>query len=429
MTPVVFFSHSSDDNARADALRQALESGGVLKTTFDVRDLRQGEAWRPQLYKWMASCHAGLLLVTKQVMVRPAWVLQEATLLRARAMLEGKAFRLFILLDKAAGDDPVWKQWFAPLNLPDLQSFVLPEPDANTAPFVSAVQAEMRALATQPPTDDYFHKLAALIRDALVPLRDAEVARSTLAEGLQVDDADWQRIIGDERRVEQVLAQRLCQGDFGRFEGIAGLFQELQGLCDAAPRRHLFGLLRSYWVPLIRAARVAEALGRVAPYAAGAEAPPNLVLLPTDGTTPAEVVQMVLERQFAPYRRMGSLLRMPPGQEDDFVEELRTLLVTQFLPNSPDASDDEIAARLDERRRAHRYVFVFVGAPASLIPVRDAAAIFWPCVFLVGAPGASPRYRELAGLLAVTEPQLPPGARTDVWHLDELAEVQNQYLK
>jgi hypothetical protein len=68
MKPLLFFSHSSADRDRAETLVRALEARGTFKTTFDVRDLRQGEEYAPQLFKWLSRCHGGVLLLTQNVM-------------------------------------------------------------------------------------------------------------------------------------------------------------------------------------------------------------------------------------------------------------------------------------------------------------------------------------------------------------------------
>jgi hypothetical protein len=416
VTPVVFFSHSSADNDRAQKLVAALEAGGTLKTTFDVRDLRQGEEWRPQLYKWIARCHAGVVLVTDQVMKRPAWVLQEATLLRSRAMLEGSSFRLFIVIDRAVLDSKVWKQWFSPLELGSVQSFVVEKPADDPVPVVAQIQTELTKLAQA--DDGYFARLCRLIEGPLARLAREPGVQDDLAAGLAIDDAQWRSIVGDDGSVQSSVAQHLCEGRFGDYLDLGGLFNELQGIGELSDRESLLGKLQSYWIPLILSARLAEAAGRLAPYAAGAFPPPNVVLVHAEGNRPEEVAEMYRDRQFAPYRLLGSFKSLPPplgtaAELDRAVAEMLDL-----EPDAPDALRRREAWILDRQRvlapPRPQYQFIHLEAPATPEPLLAVARAWWPCVFVVTAP--QPRYAEFADRLGLADPELPGGLPDVVRH-------------
>lgn len=418
MIPLVFLSHSSDDNERARALVQALEATGQLKTTFDVRDLKQGEEWRPQLYKWIARCQGGVLFLTANVMRRPTWVLQEATILRARAMLEGPAFRLFVVIDEAILDDATWKHWFAPLELNSLQRFTLADPGAPLDAIATAVASGMQAVADR--RDDYFSRLARMIRDDLAEMVKKETVGRLLADHLDIEDAEWQRVIGPERALESLFAQRLCQGDFGRFDGIDGMFNQLQGLCDSSLRLALLGRLRSYWVPLANASRLADAVARLGPYDENTPFPPNVVLIQCDDPTPAAVADMYRERQFAAYFRLGTFVPIPGGNETaaTLPGRVHRELQQRCFRRQPGIEAAELVEKLAERRANGQYAFVHIASPGTAALVLPAARTYWPCVFVLTAPRA--RCPELAERLGTRPLALPPQDRGEAWHLDAI---------
>ncbi|MDP2004786.1 MAG: toll/interleukin-1 receptor domain-containing protein [Rubrivivax sp.] len=404
MKPVVFVSHSSADNDRAQALVQALEATGKLKTTFDVAHLRHGEEYAPQLYQWMARCHGAVLLLTEGVMNKPEWVLQEATILRARAVLEGPAFRLFVVIDAEALKTEVWKRWFAPLKLEALQRLKVVAPPALPAHFATAIADGMDGADSH--ADDFYSRLAEMIADELETVSGRSALMRTLEDGLQCDDADWTRIVGPERGVERLLARRLCRGDFGNFDDIGGLFNALQRKCPRETRRALLQLLRSFWVPLENAARLADGLNTMLGTAAadgGSGAPPNVVFIETDYPTPGRVAAMHHERQFNAYA-LGRWLTVAAGDEGapalagQVLDALRSL-----HPTEPAITEAALVQACDQRLRKPRspeYTFIHVPVQAGADHVFEVARRFPPCLFVVTAPPAL--CRELERQLDIT---------------------------
>src|SRR5262245_61143245 len=102
MKPVLFLSHSSKDNDLVTRFKVLIEKDGACKTVLDVHDLQQAKEWRTQLYQWMACCQAGLVLLT-EAGVSSDWVLQEATILRARKALE-PGFKVFLVAPQEVKD-------------------------------------------------------------------------------------------------------------------------------------------------------------------------------------------------------------------------------------------------------------------------------------------------------------------------------------
>lgn len=422
MLPVVFFSHSSADNARAKLLVTALEATGKLKTTFDVRDLKQGEEYAPQLHKWLACCQGAVLLLTENVMKTAPWVLQEATILRGRAMQEGSSFRLFVVIDQAVLDNKVWTQWFAPLKLDELQRVKIVDPAEPAERVVKAVLSGLEGLEVY--GTDYFSRLTLRIKDRLKDILKMDAAVQALSDGLDLPDAEWQRIVQPEHALHALFAKRLCQGDFGNFPGIDGLFNALQGLCDKPLRNALLGVLRSYWIPLANASRLADVVARLAPYDATGAYPPNIVLLQTVVPQSREVVDMYRDRQFFPYNRTGELLSVPAGSESSpkLLGQVRVLLQGFVSSVMPDISDAMVVEELRVGLAEQQYVFVHIAAPATLKHVLLAARTFWPCVFILSADAA--RCAELGPRLDTPVLALPPSAGEEVRHLNAIGKAK-----
>ncbi len=421
MTPVVFFSHSSADNERARALVQALEQGGLVKTTFDVRDLRHGQEYAPQLHKWLAHCQGAVLLLTLNVMNHAPWVLQEVSVLRSRSINERDSFRLFVIIDKEVLDDATWKQWFAPLKLDTLQRKKIVDKNEDPALTVAALRQELAGLSVS--GDDYFSLLALLVGDALGDILKKQSAVNALSKGLELIDAEWLRIVGAPQALQDKFALRLCQGDFGQFGGIDAMFSALQKLAAKPLLQELLGVLRSYWIPLPLAARLAEGLLNLAPYGEGAGVPPNVLILQTEAGDAQPIADMYRERQFAPYYQQGTLVNVAGGNEtaagvcQAVYDELQAQLFPMLRTITPEQITAELATRLGQAMP--RYVFIHIAAPATLAHVRLAARTYWPCLFLLSAAPAA--CAELARELGAPALALQPQAGSELQHLNALA--------
>lgn len=409
MKPVLFISHSSKDSDRAKLLAQALDGTGSLRTTIDLRDLKPGSEYQPQLFQWMARCQGGVLLLTESAMHKGEWVLLEASVLRARSILEGDAFRLFAIVEPAVRESEVWNRWFAPLGLDRLQQ---PRVTVLDAPGLPAGLADAIALEMQDVADhgsDYFSLLATSIEGYLADILQRADARRLLEDQLELEDATWETLVGGGGRVPALLARRLCRGDFGRFQTISNLFNRLQAPhARHEQRRALLSVLRSYWVPLEGAARLAVALEEMKHEPAADAAPPrNMVLIETGPTRPADVANMHRERQFTVYGRKGHWIPVCGGNEsaqsleDEVMDQLRQFYGANGLDEA------ELLAQCREDLLLDQYVFIHVPAPAVPDHVLSVAGRIPCCLFLVTAPAAV--CAELAARLKL-EPVRPLSA-------------------
>ncbi len=420
MTPVVFISHSSADNERARALVLALEQGGLVKTTFDVRDLRHGQEYAPQLHKWLAHCQGAVLLLTLNVMNHAPWVLQEVSVLRSRSINERDSFRLFVIIDKEVLEDATWKQWFAPLKLDALQRKKIVDKNEDPALIVAALRKELAGMSVN--GDDYFSLLALLVGDALGDILKKQSAVNALSKGLDLEDLAWARIVGAPQALQDKFALRLCQGDFGLFGGIDAMFAALQKLAAKPLLQELYGVLRSYWIPLPLAARLAEAVLNLAPYVDGAGVPPNVLLLQTEAGDAHPIADMYRERQFAPYYQQGTLVNVAGGNETaaGVCRAVHDALQEQLFPLLPAMSPEQLSANLATHlgQELPRYVFIHIAAPATLAHVRLAACTYWPCLFVLSAAPAA--CAELARELGAPALALQPQAGNELQHLNAL---------
>jgi hypothetical protein len=178
LKPIIFLSHSSNNDpevaALVDALLAALEGDG-FEVRLDRQRLTGGEDWRDELHRWLAYCHGGIVVLSKKALVSD-WVLKEASILSWRRGLAARAGAAagdsFTLLpircagvdSKAIAASP-FKSLAADLpqhlssSRPDLMAEVL----HKLAPLKTAMPADT-------PDDELLQKIASWIGKARDPL-------------------------------------------------------------------------------------------------------------------------------------------------------------------------------------------------------------------------------------------------------------------
>ena len=372
MKPVLFVSHSSKDNEFAKAVVQLVEHDDDCKTVFDVHDLVPGNAWRPQLFQWMARCHAALILLTPEG-AKSDWVLQEATVLRARKALE-PGFRVFVVVapDLKTALPDRWKL-FEPLALDEIQG--LRTLDAAT--ISETVRTSMREMvAAGRPT--LFDRLAGVLGDILRDLVDKPHTLAVISEHLAIEDAEWTAITGGNETVVDLVARRLCRGDLGSYGELRDFLGALQPVSARDLLQRLLSMLGSYWVVPAAAALFP---------AASDGAPPRLIAM--RASRPDFLPLRHLERIYRPYGVVPENLSVCSGNEtfaDLRAQLVRALKQEVFGFDEADLSDDELLALLadDEIARAAHDA----GAPAPGAAPQPGAA----------APAPPRRFVLLSGL-------------------------------
>lgn len=332
MKPVLFLSHASKDNELVVKIKNLIEKDEACKTVLDVHDLQQAREWRTQLYQWMACCQAGLVLLT-EAGVGSDWVLQEATILRARKALE-PGFKVFLVApQEVKAKLPERWRLFAPLQLDEIQGMQGVDPEV-IASHVGKAVAEM--VAANRPT--FYERMAGILGDVLSELLVKPDTVRQLSDSLGIEDAEWHRITGGTDTVIGLIARRLCRGDLGRYASLRAVLEAVQPVSTRALRENLLYALAAYWVNPAASAMIP---------AAAEQPPPRLLAVRTADCQ--YLLTRYIERQYRPYRKTPIRISLSQGNESR--AELRAQLLRQLKAehdiDDPDAiGDDEFLAWL-----------------------------------------------------------------------------------
>jgi hypothetical protein len=118
----IFISHSShSDTAKrfVTELRESLQRKG-FDVFVEFKDIQSADDWNKEIHERLASCHAGVLLLTPESITRP-WVLKEATILTWRRSLQPDCFKLFPIVFDGVTDQALEGQKFGPLVISSIQ--------------------------------------------------------------------------------------------------------------------------------------------------------------------------------------------------------------------------------------------------------------------------------------------------------------------
>ena len=352
MKSVLFVSHSSADNALVEQLTKLIDARteAQCKTIADIHDLRQGMAWSPQLYQWMARCQAALLLLTENAL-RSNWVLQEATILRARKVLD-PTFPLLIVIPDALRAridvEPDLKtrwQLFEPLELRAIQGL----PSLDAAPIYNAVMVEV-AKAT--PAKSYLERLSGLLTDILSAYKDKKDTLDYLSTKMELQDAEWTRIYGGSESVVEMIARRL-QGSLGGFEGVRDLLQSVKSVSDRDTLRNLLGATASYWIDL----------GAASAFAAVAERRPPRLIAVRSSVLQEYSGELYLARYYRPHRLEPIIITVSGGNEAAGIDDLQQQFVEAVRRANAayrKMSDEKLITLLQDPKEQKKLTFVFL---------------------------------------------------------------------
>lgn len=331
MTPVLFVSHSSRDTDFAKDIVHRIDATGACKSILDALHLEQGDAWKPQLFQWMARCHAALILLTEDALASN-WVLQEATVLRARKALE-PGFRVFIVVapDLKQTCAERWKL-FEPLGLDEIQGLRTLDADAIAATVSAALQKRV-----QSQRKTLFDRLHARVADSLGELGTKPNTLAELADHLALDEAEWIAITGSQQVVCDLLSRRLCRGDLGGYAELRDLFAVISPV-GHDELREMLHLLGAYWVVPAAAAL----------FPAASEGPPPRLLVMRANSADF-LAQRHIERIYGPYGKRPLVLRLCGGNETfaDLQAQLMRALRADVLYDE-DLSDEDVLDALDD---------------------------------------------------------------------------------
>lgn len=338
MKPVLFLSHSSQDKALVEQIKALIEKDEACKTVLDVHDLEQARAWRPQLYQWMACCQAGLVLLT-EAGVGSDWVLQEATILRARKALE-PGFKVFLVAPPEV-KTRLPERWrlFEPLQLDEIQGMQTLDPAVIAGHVGKAVDA---MVAARRPT--LYERMAGILGDVLSDLLAKPDTVRQLSDKLGIEDAEWQRITGGADTVIDLIARRLCRGDLGKYADLRAVLEAVQPVSTRDLRKNLLDALAAYWVSAAASAMIP---------AAAEQPPPRLLAMRTGEHD--YLLPRYLERQYRPYRKTPIRISLSQGNESRAelrAQLLRRLKAEYGLDDPAAIGDDEFLSLLAEEEAA-----------------------------------------------------------------------------
>jgi len=175
MRTSVFLSHSSK-GAFARQVRDGLYA--ALNKRFDVlldqKRLEPGDQWRAKLHVWLATCHAAVILFSRDAVgtkTTPGseWVRKEATILTWRQALDPRLLIVPVLLGDVTPEE-TRSHGLQPLAVDELQFVRAPstkETPANAKLLIKAVVARLGKLAA-PPVDpelqDWLRRVAVCLK-------------------------------------------------------------------------------------------------------------------------------------------------------------------------------------------------------------------------------------------------------------------------
>jgi hypothetical protein len=396
MTPVLFVSHSSADRELAGRIVRLIAACTICKPIIDQHDLEQGTEWRQQLYQWMAKCQAALLLLTDHA-IESNWVLQEATILRARKALEPK-FRAFVVTSPGLRErKPERWRLFEPLQLDELQG-LRTEDEQQIADAVNA------GLAGMAGCDTYFDLLTGLIADNLSAYKEKLYTLARICDAMQLDDAEWEALFGAEARIVQLIARRLCRGNLSRYQNLREFLESLKGV--GVPPEALKDLLESiapYWVDL----------GAAACIPAAALAGGTRVVAIRASRLQAFTAARYLARHYRVYRREPIVLSLAGGNELAGALDLRSQFIDAVRESNfafDGMTDDEVVGEV-QRSTVSTEQFVLLPEQDTEDDACALAGEFPQYVFIVpvrDATGRRQRWRRCHWV----EPELSAGDET-----------------
>jgi len=373
-----------------------------------VNDLRQGQEWKRQLYRWIARCDAGFLLLTREVMDNPGWVLQEATLLRARQIYEGARFPLFVMVEPAARTHENWAKLFGPLALAEMQRTDFA---ATPQDIAKEVADGCKALAE---AGDYFSMLRGLLADKLSPFAGEANLLKRLQGQLDVADADWHAVIEADATpagsLALALTTRLCEDNdtaIGSFTALDDLFSNFQRRAQREDRENLLFALAPYWVNLGAAMNLAVALHQ----------PPGQRLCALRTSRAATVPELYVDRMFMPLGGVPIVIRVTGGNESAAELEAQVLLGWNERMSDNVGATADLNAKLKPTRR-----FIVVLPPLDTpVLARAVAALFPLLTFLVPvAPDVDLGHPDWRGFKAL-EPVRAPETEADLVNSHDIA--------
>jgi hypothetical protein len=381
----IFVSHSSLDNDFTKELCTKLQSTSHqtiidFDVLVDYQKLVSGKPWPTQLNHWMAKCHAGILLLTKNA-VRSAWVLKEATILSWR-LSEDPRFKLFTVRFPDVTNEMLTSEKFDPLNLGEVQQIA----GQNAEDIARQVSESLGKIVA---TRTLFNKLAGRLSDLFAKVEDDTF--SAVAEKTRVATPPWRPDRDPRRQHIDEVAERLLSSNLGDYEGIDELIDELSTTTSAETVGQILYLIASYWVD-------AEAAGKL-PRLTSCN--PRRAAAMNGAHVSKYTAQRYVERAH-PISNWYRVIPTSGGSAGDLVKHYTTEICkyVRNRENRPDDSDEVIIEDLKGRKAAF-YVVIEFADQESLDTLMSR---FPKLTFILCTGDALPRDEGLHGVEWLTPP-------------------------
>lgn len=258
---IVFISHGvvkedAEGCKFLDHLYQTLNSQpDHLEAFLDRQRLEEGYEWRTALHEMLASCGAGVLVLSQRAIGRD-WVKKEATILSwRRALPVDPRFRLHVVKIEDLGDKELESQGLGPLQLTEIQAWScnVQQPE-DVARVVNGIKNDLENLANSVSCIEEWtplDKLRTYLEKRLAALDITDLknlAKDMLAVGgdslcLAVMDSECRRSCADK------ISSALLKNDFGKIGSLKTFMERLELLNLSQEVRHaIFGAVAPLWV-------------------------------------------------------------------------------------------------------------------------------------------------------------------------------------
>src|SRR5687768_10773334 len=224
----IFISHSTEKGDAAGKkrlvdLKRSLKGPSAASTGHDVLldfdRLDPAAKWRAVLDEWMATCHAGVLVMTPKSLTS-SWVLKEATILAHRAARDPQFLLFPVLLDGLTREQlTATDSRFSPLYLDAIQRVR----KTNAAGIAKDVLRELNKLGSPPRTP--LDELAAALA---VQIKGADAKRlEQICVAIAGAPVAWQPSEVASERCARVIARAVVTNSKGQYKSLSELIRDL----------------------------------------------------------------------------------------------------------------------------------------------------------------------------------------------------------
>jgi hypothetical protein len=408
VTKYLFISHSAKESETADFLE--LLSTQLKEESFNVlvdrERLNLGDNWKYEIHNWMGSCHAALILLSKNAIENSMWVLREINNLLWRRTLNSN-FILIPIYFGVTPEDIKKNKLFDDLDLEKYHGIIY----GNSEDSIQVIKAELVEKLQQnlitTPLDEVAYQIATKL-EGLSRERNGriEIIRNTL-DKLNIEIEPWL----PNRDPCLVLATKML--NLGLYESV----KILDCFCDyldSKDVKQIFDLLAPSWVDL-------RAANSVSKCALCEEYKTVVVLNSTEFFSADMYVRRASNRPPKSWliQNFSGVYGADPAA--DIVTEIETLLIKKLVSDEYDRSESEkrqaLKRALITRNKRKKPVFIVLNYTKNIAKLLPDLQSSLPLVTFFLLTGESfPAHKELEGLrFKFLEPPLEPRAENQAF--------------